>query len=224
MVEGEKTYKKTGPVKMLVDLFLGDKAKSQEKDKITLYKIVGVFVLGVILIAISKTFLGTNPKMTNKQQESKTVEVTSSKINNDLEDSTSYEAQMEKRLKNILKKMQGVGQVEVMITTTYGKEIILAEDVTSHTSVTSEEDNDGGTREMSSSDIQKKSVMQNGNVASGNAPVVIKEKQPEIQGALIIAQGAGNSLVKQSISEAAQTLLGIPAHRVTVHQLQISNK
>ena len=66
--------------------------------------------------------------------------------------------------------------------------------------------------------------MQNGNVASGNSPVVVKEKQPEIQGVLVVAQGANNSMVKQAITESAQTLLGIPAHRVTVYQLQSLNK
>ena len=197
---------------------LGKILPEEKRDKKTIYKLIGVLVGGVLLLILSSTLKSPDLKPSSELgQQSLGAD---QKARADTQPIDSYEVQMEKRLKSILKKMQGVGEVEVMITTTYGKEIILAEDLTSHGSSTTEEDKEGGTREVNSFDDQKKIVMKNHNVAAGNEPVVIKEKQPVIQGALVIAQGAGNSHVKQSITEATQILLGIPAHRVTVHQLQ----
>ena len=190
--------------------------------KNTIYKILGLLVTGIVLLIVSNQF--KNPVQGGgKPLESKTLVATTNE-GKEAKGSEPYEVEMEKRLEGILKNMQGVGKVEVMITTTYGKEIILAQDLTSHSTTTVEEDTEGGVREVNSRDDQTKVVMQSLNVAAGNEPVVIKEKQPEIQGVLIIAQGAGNSLVKQSITESAQILLGIPAHRVTVHQLQMPKK
>ena len=198
-----------------------DKLFSEEKgSKKNIYKLLGILVAGVMLLITSSTLMGTSKKIINNPAKSKVGPVSKESSTPVLQEDISYELQMEKRLTNILKKMQGVGEVEVMITTTYGKEIILAEDITSHTSATLEQDQEGGLREVNNYDDQKKVVMQNANISSGNEPVVIKEKQPEIQGVLVISEGANHSIVKQSIIEAAQTLLGIPPHRVSVHSLQ----
>lgn len=100
----------------------------------------------------------------------------------------TYEDVIEERLKEIFSKMEGVGKVEVMVTISYGKEIFLAEDVNSNYSRTIEEDSQGGKREITSEDIQSKTVMQ--NTGSGSTqPVILKEKYPEIKGVLILAEG-----------------------------------
>lgn len=189
----------------------------KQRDKKRIYTILGVLALGIFLMSGS-VFKGQR-KEGAQGGVSPQLEANPS-VEAEAGQGISYEAQLEQRLKSILKKMQGVGEVEVMITTTYGKELVLAEDVTSHGSTITEADQEGGTRETNNYDEQKKIVMQNRNVAAGNEPVVIKEKQPEIQGVLVIAQGAGSSSVKQSIIQSAQTLLGVPAHRVSVHPMQ----
>lgn len=191
--------------------------------KKNIYKILGVLVVGVMLLLISSMLKDLDQDPINKtpEPEDLTQQVN---LDQELEERVPYELEMEQRLQSILKKMQGVGQVEVMITTTYGKEIILAQDITSNTSSTTEEDKEGGTRKVSNYDDQAKVVMQNSNGSSGNQPIVVKEKQPEIQGVLIIAEGANKSLVKQSITQSAQTLLGVSPHRVTVHQLETVKK
>ena len=64
----------------------------------------------------------------------------------------------------------------------------LAEDVDSNYSKTNEEDTQGGQREITSEDIQSKTVMQ--NTGSGSTePVILKEKYPEVKGVLILAEG-----------------------------------
>lgn len=203
---------------------LGKLYPEDKKGKKSTTKILALLIIGIMLLIGSNTVISIYKGVKIKDEKKSAISLEKDRIVSDSKENLTYEEQMERRLKNILKKMQGVGEVEVMITTTYGKEIVLAEDVTSHITDTREEDQEGGTREINNSNIQKKIVMQNGNVASGNSPVVVKEKQPEIQGVLVVAQGANSSMVKQAIVESAQTLLGIPAHRVTVYQLQILNK
>lgn len=199
---------------------LGKVLPEEKRDQTTIYKIIGILAVGVILLIVSSLFKDGKATITDAARESKPVETAKVLAREEDEEADPYEIQMEKRLKAILRQIHGVGEVEVMVTTTYGKEIVLAEDTTSHSSSTTEKDTEGGTRQVSNFDDQAKVVMKNNQTSSGNEPIVVKEKQPEIQGVLIIAQGAGNSRVKESITEAARTLLGIPAHRVTVHQLQ----
>ena len=55
-------------------------------------------------------------------------------------------------------------------------------------------------------------VMVNGN----SEPVLIKESMPKIQGVLIVAEGVNNPVVKERVFKAAQTLLQVPAHRITI--------
>ena len=45
---------------------------------------------------------------------------------------------------------------------------------------------------------------------------MVKEKTPEIEGIVVVAQGGGDANVKNSISKAAQALFDIPAHKVEV--------
>ncbi len=202
---------------------LGKLLPEDKRDKKTIYKIIGLLVVGVMLLIVSSQFRSPDQGGESKGLEAKAVSILTSDAAQSKE-IESYEVEMERRLQTILKKMQGVGDVEVMITTTYGKEVVLAQDMTSHSSSTLEEDTEGGIREVNNYDDQTKVVMKSSNLTAGNEPVVIKEKQPEIQGVLIIAQGAGNSVVKQAIIQSAQTLLGVPVHRVTVHQLQTLKK
>ena len=55
---------------------------------------------------------------------------------------------------------------------------------------------------------------------SGGKPIVVKENTPEIEGIVVVAQGGGNVLVKESISKAAQALFNVPAHKVEVLKME----
>ena len=50
----------------------------------------------------------------------------------------------------------------------------------------------------------------------GQVPVLVLERAPRIAGVLVAAPGAADSGVKRELARAAQTLLGVPAHRVMV--------
>ena len=74
---------------------------------------------------------------------------------------------------------------------------------------------DGSTRTTDETREDAQVVMK--NMAQGkDEPVIVKEIRPQVVGVMIVAQGANNPLTKEEISKAVQTLLNIPAHRVTV--------
>ncbi|HYE09682.1 MAG TPA: stage III sporulation protein AG, partial [Patescibacteria group bacterium] len=52
-------------------------------------------------------------------------------------------------------------------------------------------------------------------------PLVLKEVNPDIKGVIIVAEGAKDPKVKLQLTEAVQTVLDVPAYRVSVFE---SNK
>lgn len=135
-----------------------------------------------------------------------------SKISQDSE--REYERIMEQRVKDILKNVDGVGQVDVMLTLKSSKEKVLRVDKDKSRSSTEEQDSTGGTRKSTSEDIKESTLLSGGSTTG--EPVVEKELQPEIAGIVISAEGGGSALVKTEISEAMEALFNIPAHKVKV--------
>ena len=128
-----------------------------------------------------------------------------------------YTRRLEMDLSSILSKIQDAGKVSVMITLKSGAEIIPAKDESISDKVTNEKDISGGTRVINEKTTDDKvvfSAAQGGN----SKPLIIKEINPEIKGVIVVAEGANDSRVKLKISRAVQTVLDIPAYRVTVYE------
>ena len=125
-----------------------------------------------------------------------------------------YEAEMEQRVKELLKNVEGVGEVDVMIRLKSSKEKVLHVDKDKSRTSTEEKDSAGGARKAMTEDIKETSLKTG---STGNeTPVVEKELQPEIEGIIISAQGGGSASVKTEISEAMEALFGLPAHKIKV--------
>jgi stage III sporulation protein AG len=124
---------------------------------------------------------------------------------------------LEDHLSNILSKIQGAGKVSVMITLKSGKEIIPAKDESISDRVTNEKDTEGGIRTINEKTTSDKVVF--AEVQGGSSePLILKEINPEIKGVIVVAGGAKDARVKLKISQAVQTVLDIPAYRVTVYE------
>ena len=130
-----------------------------------------------------------------------------------------YVAYQERRLKNIVEKIKGAGKAEVMITAKASREIVVEKDRTSSSEKTDETDNSGGTRITQSQSEQSSAVMASGQ--SGQAePYVVKSLEPEIEGVVVAAQGAGDAAVAQEIVNTVSVLFDVPAHKVKVVQMK----
>lgn len=125
-----------------------------------------------------------------------------------------YEKELEKRVKEILKNVEGVGTVDVMIMLhSSGEKIIHVDQERSRTS-TEEQDSSGGTRKVMTEETSQTALMSGSS--GSQEPVIEKEIQPEIAGVVISAQGGGSAQVKAEISEAMEALFGLPAHKIKV--------
>ena len=129
----------------------------------------------------------------------------------------SYETQMENRIKNILKSVDGVGKVDVMVVLKSSSEKVVHVDRSTNSSTTQEKDSGGGTRDVVNNQSQESTVLSgSGSGSSGNSPIIEKELSPELSGIIISAEGGGSPTVKAEISEAMEALFGLPPHKIKV--------
>ncbi|MDF2839751.1 MAG: hypothetical protein K0Q99_522 [Clostridia bacterium] len=133
---------------------------------------------------------------------------------------TEYVSELERKLIDILAEIQNAGKVSVMITLKTGTEIIPAKDESFTDKNTDEKDVEGGTRNIIEKNTTDQVVFMN-DQGGTSKPLVLKEVNPEIKGVIIVAEGAKDPKVKLQLTEAVQTVLDVPAYRVSVFE---SNK
>lgn len=126
----------------------------------------------------------------------------------------SYEAELERRVREILKNVDGVGEVDVMIVLKSSSEKVVHVDGSASHSLTEEQDSSGGVRKIESQEQGQNTVMMSGG--GENAPIIAKELRPEISGIIISAEGGGSLTVQAEISAAMEALFGLPAHKIKV--------
>lgn len=124
-----------------------------------------------------------------------------------------YTAYLEEKMKKMLESVRGLGEVEVMITLESSEERIVEKDMTAERGGTDEQDSSGGTRTVSSSNTSYQTVYQEGDQGT---PFVVKTLTPKVEGVLVVAEGAGKSNMTSEITQIAQALFGVEAHKVKV--------
>ena len=126
-----------------------------------------------------------------------------------------YEAYLEEKTADVLKQVDGVGEVTVMITLKSGGQKIIEKDQSGSSQTTEEEDSEGGNRTVEESTSDKTSIYEQESDGS-STPYVSKELSPEIEGVVVIADGGGNAVTAQNITEAVQALFGVEAHKIKI--------
>lgn len=59
---------------------------------------------------------------------------------------------------------------------------------------------------------------------SSSTPYVVKTYVPEIEGVLVVAEGAGTGTVNRTVTEIAQALFHIDAHKVMVVKMETKSR
>lgn len=197
-----------------------DKLRKENLQKLILSKktatnLIIVFCLGLALILVADFY--KDIRTDDTAMEGVNEEKTQSSAEAYESSEPEYVRNLENELSSILGKIQGAGRVSVMITLKSGKEIIPAKDESVSDKTTNEKDTSGGTRTIDEKTTDDQVVFTSGQ--GGNSkPLVIKELNPEVKGVIVVAEGAKDSKVKLMISQAVQTVLDIPAYRVTVYE------
>lgn len=111
----------------------------------------------------------------------------------------------ERRMAELLGRMDGVGRVQVMLTLHSGETLSLAEDSSATLG--------------SGGDVRQDSQVLTVNRGSGKQEVVVTRRlYPTYQGAVVVCQGAGDSRVRLRVLETVSVLTGLSSDKISVVQ------
>lgn len=191
-------------------------AKIEEKgSKKTIENLV-VFVIILIATVIFINYIWNgDKKKSNQQNKSVSLAETTNKT---VTNNTSEDNNLEKQLENILRNLNGVEDVQVLITYSETNKVIPMYNEDNQQSTTKEEDNQGGTRTINENSSKKEIVYEENN---GQRNVLTSSVvTPEIKGAVIVAKGASNANVKNNIIQAVEAATGLPTHKIQVLEMK----
>ncbi|MBE6048433.1 MAG: stage III sporulation protein AG [Clostridium sp.] len=176
---------------------------------------IAAIILVLIFILIAINIL--KPKLT-------TATMASNNINSENENSkskaekASYEEEQKEQLVSILKKIEGCGNVDCMLTFSSGEVKVPAYDETKQNNVTEENDKDGGKRTTTQNSDNSKVVMSNKD--GSNEPFILETQKPKVVGVVVVADGAKDVRVKADIEKAVINLYDLPANKVNVYSMK----
>ncbi|MCM1087151.1 MAG: hypothetical protein NC419_03275 [Muribaculaceae bacterium] len=134
----------------------------------------------------------------------------------------SYTGYWEEKLRQSLSRIDGAGDVEVLITLKESEERILGKDVPEEVKETVETDAEGGSRTVTERQTQE-STIYTVNEAGQSVPYVQKIIQPVVEGVVVIAQGGDSEVVKDNIIETIQVLFGMDTNKIRVVKMKSKN-
>lgn len=182
-------------------MFKDLKSIFKNKNKKTENLVFFLIILVITLILINR-IMAEDENTTSVENKSKDLELVKT---------TNTDTDLEQRLENILSKISGVGNVEVMITYSESGSISPLYNETSSNSKTQEAVETGNTKTTETTESKKEII-----VDSASQPIVEKSVKPKIEGAIITAQGANNSKVKENIILAVEAATGLATHKIQV--------
>jgi len=116
------------------------------------------------------------------------------------EEDFSVEA-LEARLSQVLSRIEGAGEVSVMLTVQSGMERILATDTAAR-------------QEKDSRELEEQTVII--STKEGEEAVLVTQRYPTFQGALIVCPGGEDPEVRLALTRAVAALTGLGSDRITV--------
>ena len=111
----------------------------------------------------------------------------------------------EEEMENILRAIDGVGELRLMLTVDSGTKRELAQDTT--------------TERSGSEDVKRKSETVVVGTGSGTQEVVVTNRvYPRYVGALVVCEGGGSAGVRLAVTQAVSALTALPSDKITVLQ------
>ncbi len=197
----------------------GKEDNSYLNDKKNRANLLIVFLIGV-LILITISFFKTSNAQTNAQvtNNNKSVSKEQQKSQDEDTNSEKYESIVQDKLKSTLQKIEGVGNVEVMVNFESGEEQVPAVNVNDATNTTQEKDTEGGTRNSTQKNNGSTVVITNDG--SKSEPLIVKKYKPKVSGVCVVAEGAENKLTELRITKAVVNLFSISEDKVNVYPMK----
>ena len=129
-----------------------------------------------------------------------------------------YAEQTEQRLQNILSQIKGVGAVHVMVTLENGVEYrYAADEKKSGDSVfTYANGQELPSKVQEKEDSQQSYILVDST--GGKKPLVLTELSPRVKGVVVVCNGASSPVIRQRVTVAVTTALGVTSLQVCVIQ------
>ncbi|NLO89645.1 MAG: stage III sporulation protein AG [Clostridia bacterium] len=178
--------------------------------------LVILLLLGIVLLSIGNVLAKREEIVKNAKEASTTEEIVNAGFSYEQSGITRAEAALEEKLKTTLQRIEGVGEVSVSLILKTSPEYEYAINEDSNQREIKEKNTGGGERVTIETNSNNQLVVLQNAGMGGQEPVVIKELMPEIEGVLVVAEGADDPYIMAGLSRAVQTILGIPAHQVSV--------
>lgn len=190
--------------------------EQEGNDKRKIENIIFFIIVLIVTIVIINTIWNSNKQTTKQENSINTKQLAYKEQNNENIETTGSE-ELEKKLENILSKIEGVGNVNVCINYSESSEVVAMYNENSKVSTTEETDTSGGLRKIQQTDSQKDIVYKEDN--GEKTPITKKVVQPKIEGAIITAKGASNANTKANIIQAVEAVTGLATHKIQVFEM-----
>ena len=194
-------------------------SKKDKEDDVNIKKkieniVVFILILIITVIIINVIWNGDNNKEEQVTDSNKKLAIT----NEVTMETSNNEYNIDSQLEEILSKIDGVGNVNVMITYSQTSQTVPLYNEETTVRDTEETDQEGGTRKITESDSKKDVVYKE---SSGEKePITQSIVSPKIEGAIITAQGANNADVKTNIIQAVEAVTGLSVHKIQVFEMK----
>lgn len=208
-------------IKSLIQKGEGEEKSGNNKKKIE-NLVVLVIILIITVIVINLIWNGDKNK-----EEKQPVSDPNKKLATTIEEGITEETvqasssslyKIDAELEEILSKIEGVGEVNVMITYSQTSQTVPLYNEDRTTKDTEETDKSGGTRKITESDSKKDIVFKESD--GEKQPITQSIISPKIEGAIIAAKGAANVDVKTKIVQAVEAVTGLATHKIQVFEMQ----
>ena len=111
-------------------------------------------------------------------------------------------SELEARLEAVLSRVEGAGEVEVVLTVRSGPRQVLAEDHTQERE---------GDRESGESTTV---LLSRGS--AGEETVAVEQRSPQFRGALVVCSGGDDPAVRLTLTQAVSAVTGLGADRISI--------
>ncbi|THE11278.1 stage III sporulation protein AG [Bacillus timonensis] len=212
--------KNKGMLNTIKGMFSGSKDGPPDKkgNKKNQYFLL-LLAVGIAFMLISNLFSGDKPTSSVMPASSSEVSAKDEPAFGQQKDDltmaiSKYEDRYENELKEALEAIAGVEDVIVSVSVDATETKILEKNTVTQSQITSEEDRDGGKRQVEDITSDEQVVI----IRSGDSetPIVLKIEKPDIRSVLIVAKGVENAKIKQMVVEAVTKGFDVPNHKVAV--------
>lgn len=193
-----------------------DKLREWCRKKLTKDNMIVLALLGILLMVIA---LPVGKKEAEETAESGLLDTESVMLDTAKgQDTESAEEVLERRLEQFLACMDGVGEVKVMLTFASTQEQVVEKDVPSSAARTTETDSAGGSRSITSQELDEETVYTTDRTGN-QVPYVKKTLAAQVEGVTVLAQGGGSAVIQKNITDVIEALFGIEPHKIKVAKM-----